>query len=185
MITVILSHDEVDIVTLEEAMEHSRITDTYDEIVVRMCLEGSHDIIEQYLNRRLTPTTMIGIVGDYRKQVTLPFPPITSISSVTCEDQNEAEVTLVEGTHYRYDPIRQAVRFLNSWNLASMHCEFKITFVCGYADIDSVPRAVKHAIRQTFATLYENREDTVLGLNIQSIPTPSKRLCRAYRVRPI
>ena len=185
MITDILSTDDVDIVTLEEAMEHSRITDSYDELVVQMCLDGAHDIIEQYLNRRLRPTKMIGVVGECRKQITLPYPPIHSISSVTCEDSNEDEITLTEGTHYKFDSIRKAVRFKNSWNDASRHQEFKVTFTCGYETVDCVPRAVKHAIRQTFATLYENREDTVLGLNINQIPAPAKRLCSAYRVRPI
>ncbi len=185
MITDILSTDEVDVVTLEEAMEHSRITDNYDELVVQMCLDGAQDIIEQYLNRRLRPTTFIGVEPVYRKRITLPYPPIHSITSVTCEDSDENEITLTEGTHYKFDTIRKAVTFLNSWTDASQYCEFKITFTCGYESIEEIPRSVRHAIRQTFATLYENREDTVLGLNIQQIPAPSKRLCRAYRVRPM
>lgn len=185
MITDINTTADVEIVSMEDAMEHSRITDSYDELVVQMCLDASHDIIEGYLNRRLRLTEMIGVVGEYRKQITLPYPPIHSISSVTCEDQNENETTLTEGVHYKFDAVRKAIRFIDSWTDAHNYKEFKITFICGYSNNECVPRNVKHAIRQTFATLYENREDTVLGLNVNQIPAPAKRLCRAYRVRPV
>jgi uncharacterized phiE125 gp8 family phage protein len=185
MITDIISTDDVEIVTIEDAMEHSRITDNYDELVVQMCLDAAHDIIEQYLNRRLRPTKMIGVVGDYRKQITLPYPPIHSISSITCEDHTENEVGLTEDIEYTFDAIRKAVRFKNSWTQSKDHKEFKVSFDCGYKTVESIPRAIKHAIRVTFASLYENREDTVIGVNIKEIPSPAKRLCRAYRVRPM
>lgn len=185
MITKILSTDDVEIVSLEEAMEHSRITDSYDELVVQMCLDGSHDIIEQYLNRRLRPTTIIGVVVEYRSVITLPYPPIVSVSSITCEDADETEITLVDGTHYKYDEVCQSIRFLGKWTDRQCHSHFRITFTCGYDTIESVPRAVKHAIRMMFATLYENREDIVNGVSTAQIPAPAKRICRSYRVRSI
>ena len=185
MITDILSHEDVFVVSLEDAMEHSRITDNYDETVVQMCLDAAHDIIEQYLNRRLSPTRMIGVVSDFRKRITLPYPPIHKINGVTCETANEKTVTLLEGVHYKFDKVRKAVIFLDSWGDARKHKEFQITFECGYFNVEDIPRSIPHAIRQTFATLYENREDTVIAMNVTEIPAPAKRLCKMHRVRPI
>jgi len=185
MITDILSHEDVVVVSLEDAMEHSRITDHYDETVVQMCLDAAHDIIEQYLNRRLSTTLMIGVVSDFRKRITLPYPPIQKITNITCQNANETSITLIEGVHYKFDNVRKAIIFLNSWNDAYMHTEFQVTFECGYAKIEDIPRSIPHAIRQTFATLYENREDTVIAMNVTEIPAPAKRLCKMHRVRPI
>ena len=185
MITDILSHEDVVVVSLEDAMEHSRITDNYDETVVQMCLDAAHDIIEQYLNRRLSPTLMIGVVSDFRKRITLPYPPIHKITTVTCENMMESTLTLTEGVHYKFDAIRKAITFLDSWHDAPKHKEFQVTFECGYLKVDDIPRSIPHAIRQTFATLYENREDTVIAMNVTEIPAPAKRLCKMHRVRPI
>ncbi len=174
-----------DIVSIEEAMEFNRITDDYDEQVVQVCLDTAHDIIQQYLNRRLSPTQIAGVTEEFRQCITLPYPPVHKIESIECEDFNENVITLSEGVHYTFDSIRQMIRFKRNWREARNHQNFTIKFVCGYKCVDDVPRAVKHAIRMTYATLYEVREDVVVGQKANQIPSPAKRICKPYRVRPI
>ncbi len=191
MLTRILErNDDAEAVSLEEAMEFSRITDSYDELVVQACLDGAHGAIEEYLNRKLVPTTIVGIVDNFRPTITLPYPPIHSIESVTCEDSCGTEFELTESTHYKYCDVSQRVIFLPTFSDAHKYKFFKITFICGYDEteedsINRVPRSVKHAIRMTFATYYENREDDIIGVNINMVSSPARRVCRAHRVKPV
>jgi uncharacterized phiE125 gp8 family phage protein len=181
MRTKLLTQDTTtEIVTLEEAMEHSRITDSYDEMVVQGALDAAHDLVQQWLNRKLYPSTIIGQIINFRPRITLPYPPIESVTSVKAEDCNGDEVILVEGVDWKFDFIGETIRFIGNTNPTLS--EFTFEYSAGYQTIDSVPNAVKHAIKMTFATLYENREDTVIGLSINSVPLTARRVLASHRV---
>ena len=190
MQTRILEQDDAEVISLEQAMDFSRITDSYDELVVQACLDGAHSTIEEYLNRKLTPTQVIGVVENFRPSITLPFPPIISIETMTCENSCGEEQLLVENTHYKYCDVAQKINFIPTWSNSKFYKNFKVTFICGYDDSDEnpvnhVPRSVKHAIRMMFATFYENREDDVIGVNVHTVSSPARRVCRSFRVKAI
>lgn len=172
--------DEDSIVTLEEAMEHSRITDSYDELVIQGCLDAAHDLVQQYLNRKLYPATFGAFVETYRNRISLPYAPIGSVSKITCENVRSVEIDLVEGLDWKYELISESVRFLVDY---SDHSNFIIYYSGGYQTVSDIPKSVKHAIKMTFATLYENREDTITGTQINEVPVNSRRVLAAHRIR--
>lgn len=181
MRTKILSQDDfLAVVSIDEAMEHSRITDTYDEIVVQQCLDAAHDLVQQWLNRRITNASVIGQVESYRPQITLPYPPVHQVTEVVAEDVDGSEVKLTEGTHWKFDEINESIRFIGT--SVAIYTNYKFNYLCGYCD-DKVPRAVKHAILMTFATLYENREDVIIGTNAMPVPLRARRILATHRVR--
>lgn len=183
MRTKLLSQNTTnEIVTLEEASEHSRITDSYDEIVVRGCLEAAHDLVQQWLNRKIYPSTIVGQMTDYKPRITLPFPPIKTVVSVIAEDCDGNDVTLVSGVDWKFDSIGETIRFIGNSSYLSGLSEFTFEYEAGYQDSDSVPDAVKHAIKMTFATLYENREDTVIGTQINTVPLTARRVLASHRI---
>ena len=169
-----------DVVSLEEAYEHARITDDWDELVVQACLDAAHDAVESWLNRKLYPSIMVGQVNEYRTRITLPYPPVKAVSYVTAECTDGSSVTLIEGTDWKFDSISETVRFLKPQPNLSV---FEFRYDCGYESVEHVPKAVKHAILMTFATLYNNREDAVVGASVASVPLTAHRLLRTHRVR--
>lgn len=179
MITNQLTYSPLELVCLDEAMEHSRITDLEDEDMIRMALDSAHDIVQQWVNRKLVPTTMVGIQEDYLNEVILPYPPIKSITSVHAEDVNGNEIELTTD-QYKFNDVYGSVKLPTS--LSSMS-NFKIVYDCGYGDGIECPLALKHAIRMTFATLYEMREDAIIGAQINDVPLTAKNLVKIYRVR--
>ncbi len=176
---VLTQADASEIVTLEEAMEHSRITDSYDELVIQGCLDAAHDLVQQWLNRKLTLTTIVGQIIDFRSRITLPFPPIHSVASLTAEDSSHKTVTLTEDVDWKFDSISESIRFLTD---CSMYSNFEFNYSAGYTDYKDVPKAIRHAIKMTFATLYENREDVVIGTQVNELPLTAKRLINSHRV---
>ena len=172
--------NDKEIVTLEEAMEHSHLTDSYDELEVQGCLDAAHDLVQQWLNRKFYVSTFAGYVEKYRPRFTLPFPPIISVASVHCEDKDGVEYELVVDDDWKYDTITDTIRFMTDF---SGYTNFTFYYTAGYSDLDCIPKAVKHAIKMTFATLYENREDSIVGTQINEVPLTARRILSSHRVR--
>lgn len=177
-----LSQDKTEeIVTLEEAMEHSRITDNYDEIVIRNCLDAAHDAVERWLNRKIFPTKMALKFDGYKRSVDLKFPPICKVTRVIATKDDDSEVTLdINNKDYRYDSIYESVYFHERFDRTE-YSSFTILYDCGYNG--DVPDAIRHAIMMTFATLYENRENDVVGTSVMPVSLTSQRLLKTYRNR--
>lgn len=178
MLTKHVTHPELDIVSVDDAMEHSRITDYDDEPVIQMCVESAHDMVQQWLNRKIVPTQMIGVVKTFKHEIILPYPPIISIDLINVDDGTEDGIDLTSDD-YKFDDITGSVIFKKDY---SMYSDIKITFTCGY-DTDACPAAIKHAIRMTFATLYEMREDAIIGTQVNEVPVTARNIIRSYKVR--
>lgn len=185
MLTYIVSQDtSTEIVSLQEAQEHSRITDSYDELVVQECLDSAHDLVQQWLNRKLYPTVAIHQRDEWRNEITLPFAPICQILAVTADFTDEVEYVLEEGVDWKWDHVTGSIKFYRAFTyIASQYTNYRIQYNCGYGTPQDVPAAVKHAILMTFATLYENREDTVIGTQVNTVPLTAQRVLKSHRLR--
>lgn len=166
--------------------EHSRITDLYDEVVVQTCIDSAHDLVQKWLNRPLYPTTFIGVVDEFSPIIYLPNPTVKQVISITAEDADYNEIYLTENVDWKFDCIDETVRFKNNspTDFTKLN-RFKIKYCSGY-DPDSddpVPPAVISAILMTAATLYENREDTIVGTQINEVPLKAQRILRVHRRR--
>jgi hypothetical protein len=178
MNTLLISQDDLNIVTLEEVMEHSRIDDNYDELVVQGCLSAAHSLVESWLKRKLSPATVLGVQECFKTKVYLPYAPLTGVNSISALNDSYVSIDLVEGTDFRVDLVRSLVIFSDECEQLS---EFQINYTCGYADLASVPDAVKHAIKMTSATLYENREDDIIGVSTTQVSLTAQRILRAFK----
>lgn len=188
MITKKLKCDKTyEIADIDAFCEHSRITDLYDEIVVQQCLDAAHDTVEGWLNRPLYLTNFVGILDEFNQEVFLPKPTVRAVTLITAEDEDYNEHSLTQNVDWKFDDVYESVRFLtNSSTEFTKLRRFKIYFTSGYCqETDPVPPAVVSAILMTAATLYENREDTLIGTQINTVPLDAKRLLRIHRRRPM
>lgn len=179
MITSILEQGTIDLVPLEEAMEHSRLEDNYDEMVIAGCLAAAHSLVEKWLNRKLTTTKIRAVQEEYKQKIKLPYAPILNVETITAFNQSGEVITLVAGTQYRVDLVRQLV--ILDPDTTENFTEFNIDYTCGYSDVDYVPDAVLHAIKMTFATLYEYREDAIAGASTSKVPLTAQRILQAFK----
>jgi len=178
MITKQLTYPILDVVNIDEALEHSRITDVQDEVMVQMALESAHSMVQQWLNRKLVPTQMIGYLLNFENNIVLPYSPIISIDSITYFDGINTITVLT--TDYIFNDIIGSLQFKKDF---SKYTDFKITYTCGYNTTDLIPNAIKHSIRMTFATLYEMREDALTGTQINEVPVSARNILKTFRLR--
>jgi uncharacterized phiE125 gp8 family phage protein len=183
MRTKVISVDRFEeLITDREQMEHSRIDDDYDIEIVQANIAAATDLVEKWLNRKLFSTEMVGSIPSFRKRVNIPYPPIHEVTKVTMEDSNGTVTELVSGTDYRFDDISEQVIFMTD---QSRYENFKFHYKCGYENRSDIPMSILHAIKQTASTLYENREDTVIGASVSEVPLKTQRLIGAYRVKVV
>ena len=178
---LIMQDDTYDVISLEEAMEHARIDDDYDELVVQSTLDGAHSLVESWLNRKIYPTEMIGVEAKFSNNIILPYAPLLSVLSVHAYNSNHELVELFVNVDYKVCTIRSMIKLgIN----ASANCklyDFEVNYTCGYKDNDCVPSGVKRAILHTFSTMYNDREDSVVGSIVGKVPLTAQRMLMAFR----
>ncbi len=120
-----------------------------------------------WLGRALRPQTWEYRLWEfpyYCEEVRLPYPTLTSVTSIKYDDANGNEQTLVAGTDYQvlgvdgfsYGSVRPA--YNKTWPSARCNPEsVRIRYVCGYAtisdDTPAIPDKMPAAITQAIAMM--------------------------------
>jgi uncharacterized phiE125 gp8 family phage protein len=121
--------------------------------------------------------------------LTLPNPPLQSVTSVTYFDTSGTQQTLIEGTDFRVltpwkhngflEPIDDAY-----WPEVDDDRSDAVTirFVAGYTSRSNVPENLKHAIKMMISHWNENREAVITGTIATEIPQGVEALMRQQDV---
>lgn len=97
----------------------------------------------------------------------LEYPPLVSVSSVKYVDLDGNEQTWDSSNYYVdtdsiYGSVTAAynVTYPSTRNVKNA---VRVRYVCGYANAAAVPAATKQAMLLLIGSLYEHREDVVIG----------------------
>lgn len=156
----IISQSNLDtLVTLDEAKAQCRVTHTFDDDYISALIGVAAEMAQSYTNRILTPdTTVTSFVESYQgSQIQLFSGNVTSIDEVVIDDSDEP----VEEEDYSFNEITQKL------TVSLTYSNLKITYKCGYQNI---PLAVKQAMLMTISTLYNSREDFIIGSQVTELP---------------
>jgi len=58
----------------------------------------------------------------------------------------------------------------------------EITYITGYDDVADIPQAIKQAILMIVGHLYENRQDVIVGSQVNAMPLSSRSLLDPYKI---
>jgi uncharacterized phiE125 gp8 family phage protein len=171
--------------TLDAAKQQVRRRDTTDDDVLLedILIPAARERAEQATRRQfITATYDLTLDGRFPGEIVLPLPPLQSVLSVTYVDDDGVTQTLATN-QYTVDapsgPRAQRGRIVPAYNVTWPGTRYQINavtvrFVAGYGDDHTaVPPRLKMAMLQDVATLYENREDVVLGQGYSVIAFPS------------
>lgn len=172
-------------ITLAEARLHLRV-DAYgsppesdDDEWITAQIPAAREYCERELGRALAPRTLevgtnafpaVAVDRTAGKAFTLPFGPVTSVTSVIYTDSDGVDQTL-DSAGYALDPYatpsRVVLTYGSTWPAARASLNsVRIRYVTGYVDaVESplrpiLPRQARAAILLMLGHLYENREAT-------------------------
>lgn len=122
-------------------------------------------------------------------EIEIPLPPLQSVTGITYVDTDGATQTLASSVYQIVDrgnsPSAIVLAYNQSWpSIRSQRQAITVTFRAGYGDTpDTIPGAIRHAVKLLAGHLYENREDTLVGTSIAELPFAARHLLAPHRVR--
>lgn len=171
--------------TLEEVRDHCRITTTADDGYLDALIMGVRQAMEAELSKALLTQTRklrLNYTWPGSGRIHLPRPPLQSITSVAYLDADGASQTLgaslyqVVGARTNPDPDAPVAyitpAYGQSWpSVRSIPETITVTYVCGWTARGYIPQSIRQAMLVAVGELYEQRETTITGTIVQSVPT--------------
>lgn len=170
---------------IQEAADYLNL-DTNDAELLSL-MRGVQEKAEAYTGKSFTERTIqlrldtVPLDG----VVYLPRFPVTAISSVKTLTEANAETTILSSAYYLADYERLV--FITYPTLERDYGGLLITYTAGWDSTDSAtdgakpPEAVRVGMLKALATVYEHREDFVVGSSVAMLPDVSKSYLDTWR----
>lgn len=186
-------------VTLAEAKDQLRILHSDDDGYITTLLEAA----TSYLGGEYGVTGMCFVQQTWqysfdsfpRNGFTLPLWPVTTINSISYRDADGVLQVLAEGfyeTDLSSEPAEIFPIATTPWPATGNYLNSVIVeFIAGFAPSNdsppdytaNVPASLKHAIKLLVGHWYANREASVTGLNVTTLPAGLDALLAPYKTR--
>lgn len=168
----------VRIVSKEEAKAHLRVDgDLEDDLIEALVLaaESRLDGWVGLLGRCMINQTWVASYRAFTSAtLALPFPDVSS-AAVRYFDSDGVDRE-IEETHFRLIETANttAIEWRDGYGLPSLAIRsdaVRVEMVAGFGDAAAdVPAAIRHAIKLLVGGWYENREESVIGVSVASLP---------------
>lgn len=175
-------------VTVAEAKTHLRVDGSYDDTYIETLIKVARQMCETYACKSfLTQEREIKLDSfPCARQIELPYGPVQSVDDFTYIDSAGDTQVLVLNTDYRVDLHSDIARveYVSSWPSVSWPTNglqfnsVTIAYTAGYTndDHDIFPAVIKQAILMQVASLYENRQDEVIGATANMVNLSSQMM---------
>lgn len=154
-------------VSQAEVKAFVRIDDSAEDGVIDRMIAaaiGMVDGADGVLGRALITQTWALKLDAFPPEITLPLPPLQSVSSITYFDADGAEQTLSASLYQivgvgDHGPAKIVPAYGQAWPACQSIPEaVTVTFIAGYGDAADVPGPIRQAIEKAAADLYAMRE---------------------------
>jgi uncharacterized phiE125 gp8 family phage protein len=166
------------VISLEEAKAHLRIdVDEEDDLIEGLILaaEARRDGWAGLLGRCMINQTWRASYANWASPIMeLPFPDVSSVAITYFDDKDQEQP--VSSVHFGLieTPGGTAVEWRDGFPAPSVYTRsdaVRITFTCGFGSSPAdVPASIRHAMKLMIGGWYENREETVIGVSVSSLP---------------
>ena len=175
-------------VTVAEAKQHLRVDGTDEDTYIEMLIKVARQMCEVYSGLSfLTQQREIKLDRFPCGNISLPYGPVQSIDDFVYFDGDDSSQTMTEGDDYtkdfNYQPAR--IQKVNSWpTVYNKMSSVIISYTAGYAndDHDPLPDVIKSAILLQVGTLYENRQNDIVGATVNAVNSNSEFLLDTIKV---
>lgn len=178
-------------VSLAEAKDHLRITDSTEDGNIAGYLMAAREVVESYTGRALITQTWDKKLdwGWPRRcgnlEIELPKPPKVSVTSVTYVDTNGAAQTLSGSLYQLTERLGFGIivpTYGSAWpSVRSQYEAITVRFIAGYgSQPGAVPEAIRQAIKLLLSHFDANREPVVIGSIVNDLPFSIRALLSPY-----
>lgn len=187
---VLTSAPAEDLVTLAEAKAHCHVEFSDDDALLTGLVAAATRRLDGYsgiLGRCLVTQSWRVDMSDWPRAdvLRLPFPDVSTITSVKYFDADNAEQTVSSGLYeLQADARGSFIRFRDEFTAPEVYDDrldaVKVIFVAGYGAASAVPAPIRTAALMMVAHWYANREAAASG-EMHEIPLGVTALTEPYR----
>lgn len=171
-------------ISLNEAKLFMHIIEDDEDTLIEDMIKTATEYCENFTNRQLEIATFELINERVWSDFKLPKNPIRTIEKIEYMDLEGNYQIMNTNEYYLY--FDYGIGYIHFHNLPHHKQDkraFKITFTSGY---DVVPFSIKSYMKMAVSTLYENRENYVIGASINTSANPLlDKILAKYRILPI
>lgn len=163
--------------TLGETKEHLRVDLDDDDMLISAYIKAAREYAEVYTRTALVTQTWELVLDAFpaSDRMVIPLPPLASVTSIKYTSSAEVEATFSSAS-YRVviTPWPGLILLKTGYSWPSTTLKeaegVVVRFVAGYGTAISVPQSIKQGMLLYVAHLYENREATLVNVNVQALP---------------
>ena len=180
----------VEPISTAEAKAHLRVDISEDDTYIDTLIKASRTYCENFLFRRLINSTWDLYLDCFPSILLLPYPPASSVTSITYVDgagDSQTLATTEYATDIRQEPARIIPAYGKSWpSIRGQNNAVTVRYVAGYgAAATAVPAAIIHAMKLLIGNWYEQRESVIVGTIATKTPDAVENLLYSHRVMEI
>lgn len=193
-------------ITLTQAKAHLRVVDSDDDAIITALIKAARMSVENWTGRALVDQTWDLVLDGFPGSISattsfvstttnmaiqIPKPPLIDITQIAYDDSAGDEQIMSVADYYTDNASQPGWLLPNgitSWptTIDAVNC-VRIRFRAGYLSTDSppvtdVPDDIVAALKLTLGSLYEHREEIVVGTIANKLPFGVEHLLRHHRV---
>lgn len=176
-------------VTLDEIKEFLKIDGTAEDALLTILRKSAREKCEHYSGLSFITQDRQITLDKFPcgRIIELPNGPVSAVADIDYFDSDGVAQTLTSGTHFIVDTNSDVCRIqvVDSWpSVKDRINAITISYTAGHTDDnhDPVPSAIKQAILMEVASMYENRQNEVVGATISKLNTDSEALLDTVKV---
>lgn len=159
----VITEPAVEPILLADAKVHLKVDGNDEDDLIESLITAAREMVEKITHRSLIEQTRVAKMDYFpiSDTITLPFGPVSEITSVEYYDEDEVLQTLSASDYWTdLDSDIPRIVIKDSWpETEDMPNAVQIEYVCGYGDSGaSVPKPLIRAMYLIIGHLYENRE---------------------------
>ncbi len=151
------------VVTLLEAKAHLRVLESYDDAYIQNIIDVAQAQAEEITSRYLEETATVFYLTEAKGIFELPKSPLIAVDSIEYYSENSSQYETLSAAYFLVNDKREPAQIkLNAnfnLNIGTFH-PLKVSYRAGYV---TLPAPLRQWILMRIATMYENREEIVIG----------------------
>jgi len=151
------------VVTLLDAKAHLRVLDADDDAYIQDLIDVAEAQAEEITSRYLKETQSEFLLEEKKEFFELPKSPLIAIESIKYYSEDSGQYELLDASFYMLNMAREPAQVKLDLSIAMCIDAFhplKVVYSAGYV---TLPAPIKQWILLRVATMYENREEVVIG----------------------